>query len=39
MAEFRDQKAEASAMPDLDDAELLGFECLGPGEEAGPSKR
>jgi hypothetical protein len=35
MAEFRDQKAEPTAIADLDDAELLGFECLAPGEEAG----
>jgi hypothetical protein len=30
MAELRDQKAAASAMADLDDAELLGFEWLEP---------
>ena len=35
MAEFRNQKAAASATADLDDAELLGFEWIGPDEEAG----
>ena len=34
MAEFRDQKAATSAMVDLDDEELLGFDCLGPDDEA-----
>ena len=33
MTELRDEKATTSAMPDLDDAELLGFERFGPGAE------
>ena len=34
MAEFRDQKAATAATADLDNAVLLGFECLEPDEEA-----
>jgi len=32
MTQVQDQKAPTSATPDLDDAELLGFEWLGPLE-------
>lgn len=34
MADHRDQKVATPGMADLDDAELLGFDCLGPDEGA-----